>query len=74
MTVIKKLGELRSAAYDKELVRMLLLGGATVQQPNEFGTPVTVLSAATAVAAVHAKVSSQKSGTTMSRTYQYRFQ
>ncbi|MFJ3883025.1 hypothetical protein ACIPW5_36955 [Streptomyces sp. NPDC090077] len=30
-------------AYDKEIVRMLLLGGALVEQPLEFGTPVSTI-------------------------------
>lgn len=64
----------KNAAYDKELYRMILIGGATVEKPNELGTPVSIISAVTAVAGVHAKVSSEKAGTTLSRNYNMRFQ
>lgn len=71
---MKKLGELKSAAYDKELVRMMLIGGITTEQPNELGIPVSTVSAVTSVAAIHAKVGSDKAGTTMSRNYDIRLQ
>lgn len=72
--LIKKLGELKSAAYDKELLRMMLIGGVTTEQPNELGIPVSTVSAVTTVAALHAKVSSEKAGSTVSRNYEVRLQ
>jgi hypothetical protein len=72
--LIKKLGEFKSAAYDKEMVRMMLIGGITTEQPNELGIPVSTVSAVTSVIGVHAKVSSEKAGTTVSRNYDVRVQ
>lgn len=46
--------EVRS--YDKELVRMMLIGGITTEQPGEMGLPVSTVSAATGVVGLHAKV------------------
>ncbi|ODN03788.1 Vitellogenin-2 [Orchesella cincta] len=72
--LIKKLSEYKNAAYDKEIYRMLLIGGATVEKPNELGTPVSIISAVTATAGLHATVSSEKTGTTLSRNYNIRLQ
>ena len=46
---------------------MTALGGMLVEQPNEFGTPVTVLSSAAGIVALHAKVNRQKQGETLSQ-------
>jgi len=72
--IMKKVGEMKSSAYDKELIKMMLIGGITTEQPNELGIPVSTISAVTTVAAVHAKVGSDKAGTTVSRTYDIRLQ
>lgn len=72
--LIKKVSELKNAAYDKEFYRMMLIGGVTVEKPNELGTPVSIISAVTAIAGLHAKVSSEKAGTTLSRNYNLRLQ
>jgi hypothetical protein len=66
------LGEFKSAAYDKELIRMMLLGGVTTEQASEQGIPVSTVSAVTSIASVHAKVGSDKSGSTVSRNYDIR--
>jgi hypothetical protein len=63
---------MRSAAYDKELVRMMLIGGITTEQPNELGIPVSTISAVTAVAGLHVKVGSEKVGNTVNRNYEVR--
>jgi hypothetical protein len=70
--LMKKIGEMKSAAYDKELVRMMLIGGITTEQPNELGIPVSTVSAVTSVVGLHAKVGSEKAGTAMSRNYEVR--
>jgi hypothetical protein len=71
--LMKKIGEMKSASYDKELVRMMLIGGITTEQPNELGIPVSTISAVTSVAAIHAKVGTDKpTGTAMSRSYEIR--
>jgi hypothetical protein len=70
--LMKKLGEMKSASYDKELVRMMLIGGITTERPNEMGIPVSTVSAVTSVAGIHAKVGSDKVGTAMSRNYEVR--
>jgi hypothetical protein len=70
--LIKKVGEMRAAAYDKELVRMMLLGGITTERPNELGFPVSTVSAVTAVAAVQAKVGAGSAPA--SRSYDIRLQ
>lgn len=68
--LMKKLGEMKSASYDKELVRMMLIGGITTEQPNELGIPVSTVSGVTSVAALHAKVGS--GATPMTRNYEIR--
>jgi len=73
-TLVKKLADLKSVAYDKELVRMMLLGGVTTEQPNEIGIPVSTVSGVTALAGIHAKVGSEKAGTAVSRSYELRLQ
>ncbi|XP_021958023.1 vitellogenin-like isoform X2 [Folsomia candida] len=70
--LMKKIGEMKSAAYDKELVRMMLIGGITTEQPNELGIPVSTVSAVTSVVGLHAKVGSDKAGTAMTRNYEVR--
>jgi hypothetical protein len=70
--LMKKIGEMKSSAYDKELVRMMLLGGITTEQPNELGIPVSTVSGVTSIAGIHAKVGSDKAGTTVSRNYEVR--
>lgn len=71
--LLKKLQEMKST-YEVELSRMLLLGGVTVEQPTEFGTPVSVIGSTTAVGAIKVKTNTEKSGTSMSRTSDYRLQ
>ncbi|OXA36580.1 Vitellogenin-5 [Folsomia candida] len=68
--LMKKLGELSNAAYDKEFSKMILLGGVMTEQPNELGIPVSTISGVSTMAKLHAKVKSDKSGTTMNRSYE----
>jgi hypothetical protein len=70
--LIKKLGELKGAAYDKELLRMMLLAGVTTEQPSELGIPVSTITAVTGIASAHVKVGSDKTGSTVSRNYEVR--
>jgi hypothetical protein len=72
--LIKKVGELKAANYEKDWVRMMLIGGVTTEQPSEVGIPVSTINAVSALAHIHAKVGGEKAGTTMSRTYDVRLQ
>lgn len=72
--LIKKLGELKTASYDKEITRMLMLGGAFVEQPLDFGTPVSTLAAVTGFGGLTAKVGSERAGNVVSRKYDVRIQ
>jgi len=71
--LLKKLQELKST-YEFEINRMALLGGVTVEQPTEFGTPVSVIGSVAGIAGIKGKTVREKAGTTMSQTSDYRFQ
>jgi len=71
--LLKKLQEMKSS-YDFEVTRMLLLGGVTVEQPTEFGTPVSLIASGTALAGIKVKSSREKTGTSITSTSDYRFQ
>jgi hypothetical protein len=71
--LLKKLQEMKSS-YDIELSRLMLLGGVRVEQPTEFGNPVSVISAVTALGNVQIKTNREKSGTSISQTSDWNLQ
>lgn len=71
--LLKKLQEMKNT-YEIDITRMAHLGGVTVEQPSELGTPISVIASATAIGGIKVKTNREKSGTTMSQTSDYRFQ
>ena len=71
--MLKKLQEMKSS-YEIELSRMLMMGGVTVEHPNEFGTPVSIVASAYGLGGINIKSSREKNGQVMSQTSDYRFQ
>jgi len=72
--LIQKITQRATKSYEADLLRMTALGGVMIEQPNEFGTPVTALSSATGILALHAKVNRQKQGDSMSQETDMRTQ